>query len=63
MHVVSSIQISKSKCMRFCLQLDKLKHITHEEFECLNSLPVTYIFKQCINTIVLSISINNALII
>ena len=38
--------------MRFCLQLDKLKHISHEEFECLNWLPVTYRFKQCVNTIV-----------
>ena len=38
--------------MRFCLQLDKLKHISHEEFDCLNWLPVTYRFKQCVNTIV-----------
>ena len=38
--------------MRFCLQLDELKYISHEEFECLNWLPVTYRFKQCVNTIV-----------
>ena len=38
--------------MRFCLQLDKLKHISHEEFERLNWLPVTYRFKQCNNAIV-----------
>ena len=31
--------------MRFCLQLDKLKHIAHEEIERLNWLPVTYRFK------------------
>ena len=24
------IQTTKNKCMRFCLQLDKLKHISHE---------------------------------
>ena len=28
--------------MRFGLQLHKLKHTSHEEFERLNSLPVTY---------------------
>ena len=38
--------------MCFCLQLDKLKHIYYEEFERLNWLPVTYRFKQCVNTIV-----------
>ena len=38
--------------MRFCLQLDKLKHISHEEFERLNWLPVTYRSKQCVNAIV-----------
>ena len=46
------IQTTQNKCMRFCLQLDKLKHISHEEFERLNWLPVTYRFKQCVNTIV-----------
>ena len=45
--------------MRFCLQLDKLKHISHEEFEHLNWLPVTNRFKQSF----LSMSMNNALII
>ena len=46
------IETTQSKCMCFCLQLDKLKHIYYEEFECLNWLPVTYRFKQCVNTIV-----------
>ena len=46
------IQTTQNKCMRFCLQLDKLKHISHEEFEHLNWLPVTYRFKQCVNTII-----------
>ena len=32
--------------------MDKLKHISHEEFESLNWLPVTYRFKQCVNAIV-----------
>ena len=46
------IQTTQNKCVRFCLQLDKLKHISHEEFERLNWLPVTYRFKQCNNAIV-----------
>ena len=46
------IQAIQNKCMRFCLQLDKLKHISHEEFQSLNWLPVSYRFKQCVNAIV-----------
>ena len=46
------IQTTQNKCMRFCLQLDNLKHISHEKFECLNCLPVTYRFKQRVNAIV-----------
>ena len=38
--------------MSFCVQLDKLKHVSHEEFERLNWLPVTYRFKQCVNATV-----------
>ena len=38
--------------MRFCLQLVKLKHISHEEFKRLNWLPVTHRFKQFVNAIV-----------
>ena len=45
------IQTIQNKCMLFCLQLDKLKHISHEEFKRLNWLPVTYRFKQCVISI------------
>ena len=45
------IQTSQSKCIRFYLQLDKMTHISHKEFETLNWLPVTERFKQCINSI------------
>ena len=38
--------------MCFCLQLDQLKHISPEELELLNWLPVTYRFNKCDNTIV-----------
>ena len=37
--------------MQFYLQLDKLRHISPEEFESLNWLPVTYRFKKCVNAI------------
>ena len=43
---------NQNSCIRFCSQLYKLKHISREEFDCLNSLPVTYRFKQCVNAIV-----------
>ena len=49
--------------MRFCLQLDKMTHTSHKEFEILNWLPVTERFNQCINSIVLSTLIINAQII
>ena len=29
-------QTIQNKCMRLCLRLDKLKHLSHEEFESLN---------------------------
>ena len=38
--------------MLLCLLLDKLKHISHEELERLNWLPVTYRLKQCVISIV-----------
>ena len=46
------IQTSQNKYVRFCLQLNKMTHISHKEFETLNWLPVTEIFNQCINSIV-----------
>ena len=46
------IQTSQNKCIRFCLQLDKMTHISHKEFETLNWLPVTERFNLCINSIV-----------
>ena len=46
------IQTSQNKCIRFCLQLDKMTHISHKEFETLNWLPITKRFNQCINSIV-----------
>ena len=36
----NKIQITQNKCIRYCLQLDKVTHISKEEFETLNWLPV-----------------------
>ena len=44
------IQTSQNKCIRFCLQLDKMTHISHKEFETLNWLPVTERFNQSISS-------------
>ena len=46
------IQTTQKKCIRFYLLLDKLKHISLEDFERLNWLPVTYRLRQCVNVIV-----------
>ena len=46
------IQISQKKRIRFCLQLEKMAHLSHKEFETLNWLPATERFNQCINSIV-----------
>ena len=48
------IQTTQNKCVRFCLQLGKLKYVSHDndEFERLNCLHVTYRFKQCVNSMV-----------
>ena len=45
------IQTSQNKCKRFCLQLDKMKHISHKYFKTLNWLHVTERFNQCFNSI------------
>ena len=46
------IQACQNKSIRFCLQLDKMIHISHKEFEILNRLSVTERFNQCNNSIV-----------
>ena len=46
------IQTSQNKYIRFCLQLDKMTHISHKEFRTLNWLPVTERFNQWINSVV-----------
>ena len=48
----NKIQIMQNKCIRYCLQLDKMTHISKNEFETLNWLPVKDRFNQSINSIV-----------
>ena len=49
----NKIQITQNKCIRYCLQLDKMTHISKSEFETLNWLPVKDRFNQSINSVVL----------
>ena len=48
----NKIQITQNKCIRYCLQLDKMTHISKNEFETLNWLPVKDRCNQSINSIV-----------
>ena len=36
----SEIQITQNKCIRYCLQLENMTHVSKNEFETLNWLPV-----------------------
>ena len=45
------IQTSQNKCIRFCLQLDKMSHISHKEFETINWLSIKERYSQCVNSI------------
>ena len=49
----NKIQITQYKCVRYCLQLDKMTNISKNEFEPPNWLPVKDRFNQSINSIVL----------
>ena len=48
----NKIQITQNKCIRYCLQLDKITHISKNEFQTPDWLPVTDKFNQFINSIV-----------
>ena len=45
------IQTLQNKCIRFCLQLDKMLHISQKEFETVNWLPIKERYNQCVNSI------------
>ena len=52
MFLKNRIQTSQNKCIRFCLQLDKMSHISQKEFLTINWLPVKERYNQCVNSIV-----------
>ena len=45
------MQIMQNKCIRFCLRLDKMHHISEEDFRLTNWLPTSKRVYKCINTI------------
>ena len=47
----NKMQIMKNKCIRFCLRLGKMHHISEENFRVINWLPTSKRVDQCINTI------------
>ena len=44
------IQVMQNKCIRFYLTLDKMHHISKEEFRLINWLPTSKTVDQCIKT-------------
>ena len=50
--IKSKIQITQNECIRYCLQLDKMTHISKNKFESLKWLPVKDKFSQSINSII-----------
>ena len=46
------LQIMQNKCIRFCLKLDKMHHISEEDFKTINWLPVDQRVQQRLNVTV-----------
>ena len=53
------MQITQNKCIRFCLKLDKMHHISEEDFKTINWLPVDQRVQQSLNVTVFKY-VNNA---
>ena len=49
----------QNKCIRFCLKLDKMHHISEEDFKTINWLPVDQRVQQSLNVTVFK-CVNNA---
>ena len=45
------IQALQNKCIRFCLQVSKMLHISEKEFEIINCLHIKERYNQCVNSI------------
>ena len=56
---LKKLQITQNKCIRFCLKLDKMHHISEEDFKTINWLPVDQRVQQSLNVIVFKY-VNNA---
>ena len=52
------MQIMQNKCIKFCLRLDKMHHISKEDFRLTNWSPTSKRVDQCINSITF-IFVNN----
>ena len=50
--IKNKIEITQNKCIRYCLELNKMTHISKNEFETLNRIPVKDRFNRSINLIV-----------
>ena len=44
-----TLQKRQNKCIRFCLNLDKMHHISKEDFKTINSVPVDQRVQQSLN--------------
>ena len=55
------LPIMQNKCIRFCLQFDKMSTISHKEFKDLNWSPVSSRFEQCVISIVFKFINGNCL--
>ena len=44
------IKVMQNKCIRFCLKLDKMHHISEKDFRLINWLPTSKRVDQCKNT-------------
>ena len=49
----------QNKCIRFCLKLDKMHHISEEAFKAVNGLSVDHRVQQSVNVAVFKY-VNNA---
>ena len=59
MQSLKNLQITQNKCVRFCVKLDKMHHISEEDFKTINRLPVDQRVQQSLNFTVFEY-VNNA---
>ena len=57
---LKKLQIIESKCIRFCLRLDKMHHISEEGFKIINRLHVDQKVEQSLNVTIMHEYANGA---